>query len=81
MDSKDIKDYKKVDFIEEEIFYSIINGEMSERDILENYSNYTRFSNLLISKEVDVDIGIGENILPNNSVKRLVNETKIFYTQ
>lgn len=81
IDSKVIKDYKKVKYIEENIFNSLINGEMSEREILENYEDYVHFSNLLLTQEIDVDIGFGENILPNNSVNRLVNETKIFYTQ
>lgn len=81
IDSKIIKDYKKVDYLDEKLFYSLINGELSERDILNNYEDYYRFSNLLMSEKLDVDIGFGENILPNNSVNRLVHETKIFYTQ
>ena len=80
IDSKIVKVYKKVEYIDEEIFNAIINDEMSERDVLENYDAYTRFSNLLVAQEIDVDIGLGENILPNNSVNRLINETKIFYT-
>lgn len=81
IDTKIIKDYKKVDYIEENIFNALINGELSEKEILKNYDNYYRNSNLLMSEKLDVDIGLGENILPNNSVNRLVNETKIFYTQ
>ena len=80
IDSKIIKDFKKVDYIEEEIFNKLIDGEMSEKDILENYELYKRFSNLLMRKEIDVDVGFGENILPNNSVNRLTNDTKIFYS-
>lgn len=81
IDSKVIKDYKKVDYLEEKIFYALINGELSEKEILTNYKDYYRFSNLLMSEKINVDIGFGENILPNNSVNRLINETKIFYTQ
>ena len=81
IDSKIIKDYKKVEYIEEKLFYALINGEITEKELLNNYKNYYRFSNLLMSEKLDVDIGFGENILPNNSVNRLVNETKIFYTQ
>ena len=79
-DSKILKEYKKISYIEEEIFFDLINGKISENDILENYDSYTKLSNLLMSKKMDVDIGFGENILPNNSVNRLTNETKIFYT-
>ena len=81
IDSQIIKDYKKVDYIEEKLFYALINGELSEKDILNNYDDYYRFSNLLMGEKIDVDIGFGENILPNNSVNRLIHETKIFYTQ
>lgn len=80
LDSKILKDYKKVEYVEEELFNKLINGEISEKDILVNYKSYKRFSNLLMRNEFDVDIGFGENILPNNSVNRLGNDTKIFYT-
>lgn len=80
IDSKIIKDFKKVDYIEEEIFNKLIDGEISEKDILNDYTSYKRFSNLFMRKEIDVDIGFGENILPNNSVNRLKNDTKIFYS-
>ena len=78
---KTIKEYKKVEFIDETLFKSLINGEMSEKELLENYDKYYKYSNLLMSKNPDVDFGFGKNILPNNSVNRLVNDTKIFYTQ
>ena len=80
IDSKIIKDYKKVSYIDENIFNNLINGSLSERDILENYSNYYKYSNLLMSEKLNADVGFGENILPNNSVNRLTNNTKIFYT-
>ena len=80
IDSNIIKDYKKVEYLEEKLFYGIINGEMSEREILNNYDEYYRFSNLLLSEKLDADIGFGENILPNNSVNRLISDTKIFYS-
>lgn len=80
IDSKIIKDYKKVEFLEEKLFHDIINGDLSERELLDDYGDYYRFSNLLLSEKLDVDIGFGENILPNNSVNRLVHETNIFYS-
>lgn len=81
IESKFIKDYKKVDYVDEKIFNALINGELSEKEILENYEKYYRYSNLLMSEKIDADIGFGKNILPNNQVNRLTNETKIFYTQ
>lgn len=80
IDTSTIKDYKKVEYIDEEIFNALTKGEKSEKDVLEDYASYTRISNLLTSKEINVDIGFGENILPNNQVNRLIHETKIFYS-
>ena len=80
-DKRGIKDYKKVDYIQEELFYGLIEDKLSENDVLYNYRDYYRFSNLLFSNEIDVDIGFCENILPNNSVNRIIHETKIFYSQ
>ena len=80
IDSKIIKDYKKVDYIQEELFYGLIENKLSENDILNNYGDYYRFSNLLVCNKIDVDIGFSENILPNNSVNRIIHETKIFYS-
>jgi CRISPR-associated protein Csm4 len=81
IDSKIIKDYKKVDYLDEKLFIDLINGKMSEKELLDNYDEYYRYSNLLMSEKVDVDIGFGRNILPNNSVNRLIHETNIFYTE
>ena len=80
LDSKVLKNYKKISYIEEEIFFDLINGSLDELDLLRNYDNYYKFSNLLMKKDFNVDIGFGENILPNNLVNRLNNETKIFYS-
>lgn len=81
VETKHIKDYKKVDYIEEKLFNALINGDLSERELLDNFDSYYKFSNLLMSEKIDVDMGFGKNILPNNSVNRLIHETKIFYTQ
>lgn len=81
VETKHIKDYKKVDYIEEKIFNALINGDLSEKELLDNFDSYYKFSNLLMSEKIDVDMGFGKNILPNNSVNRLIHETKIFYTQ
>lgn len=81
IESRIIKDYKKVEYVDEKLFNALISGEMSEKELLDNYDNYYRYSNLLMSEKIDVDIGFGKNILPNNSVNRLVNDTRIFYTQ
>ena len=81
IDSKIIKDYKKVDYIEEGLFFDLIQSKITEREILENYNHYNRFSNLLYKKELKVNVGFGENILPHNMVNRLNTSTEIFYTE
>lgn len=81
IDPKTLKDYKKVEYIEEELFNALIKGDLTEKDLLNNYDNYYRSLNLLMSEKLNVDFGVGENILPNNMVNRLINETEIFYTQ
>ena len=76
----DLKDFKKVEYYEENIFFDIINGKLSENDILNNYHNYHRINNLLMIKNHDVNIKVKEVILPNNMVNRVSGETKIFYS-
>ena len=81
IDTKIVKDYKKVEYLEETIFNQLIDGRITHHDILKEYDKYRRFSNLLFSRKIDVDIGFGKNITPNASVNRINNSTDIFYTQ
>jgi len=76
-----LKDFKKVEYYEEDIFFDIINGNLSENDILSNYNEYHRVNNLLMVKNRDINIKVKNTILPNNTVNRLSNETKIFYSE
>lgn len=76
----DLKDFKKVEYYEESIFFDIIQGRLSEEDILTNYNNYHRVSNLLMLKNRDINIEVKNAILPNNMINRLSGETKIFYS-
>ncbi|AMK15251.1 type III-A CRISPR-associated RAMP protein Csm4 [Methanobrevibacter olleyae] len=81
VDSKIFKDYKKVSYLEEDIFLKMIKGELSEKEILSDYANYERKKTLLLNEKLDIDVSFGENIIPNNSVNRVSNETEgIFYT-
>lgn len=76
----ELKDFKKVEFYEESIFFDIIHGKLSEEDILTNYDNYNRIGNLLVLKNQDFNIEIKNAVLPNNMINRLSGETKIFYS-
>lgn len=78
---KDFKEYKKVKFIEENLFFDLLKGKLSESDILRNYNQYTFIKGLLMRESYNIDVNFGENIIPNNSVNRITNETEgIFYT-
>ena len=77
-----LKEFKKIEYFEEEIFFKLINGEISENEILNNFDSYYKSGNLLMGKEYSIDNSQKSNILPNNSVNRLTNETEgIFYSE
>ena len=85
-----LKKYKKINFIDEEIFLSLINGDLTELDLLSKYGEYYEYKygeyyesgSLLMTKNYGINGHIGSNILPNNSVNRLTNESDaIFYSQ
>ena len=86
-DSSDIsretlKKYKKINYIDEEIFLSLINGNLTELELLSDYGKYFESGSLLMSKDYGIDARISGNIIPNNSVNRLTNESEaIFYSQ
>lgn len=76
------KKYKKISFIDEEIFYNIMNGDLTELELLNKYSQYYESGSLLMAKDYKIDARVSGNILPNNSVNRLTNESNaIFYSQ
>lgn len=81
-DQKDFKEYKKVKFLEDKIFFDLLNGKITENDILNNFSNYNKIKGLLMSQNYDFDFAYDKNIIPNNSINRLSNQTEgIFYTE
>lgn len=77
----DLKDYKKVEYLEESLFFDLINCKLSEKDILNNYGNYSRVKNLLTKRDFDREISFNNTIVSNNSINRLTNKTKVFYTE
>ena len=77
----DVKTYKKLKYVDEEIFHKIINGELEEVEILNNFKDYKVSNGFLMSREYDIPFKLSENIIPNNRVNRLSNQTEgIFYT-
>lgn len=81
-DIDSLKEYKKVEFIEEKIFFDILSHKITENDIIWNFKDYTKMGNLLMDENYGVDVSFQTNILPNNSINRLTNETEnIFYSE
>lgn len=75
-----LKSYKKIEFLEEDIFFKVLNGELTEEDIILNLKDYYSYKGLLMNEKPDIDIYYGENIVPNNSVNRQFGNTEIFYS-
>ena len=75
-----LKSYKKIEFLEEDIFVRLINGEITEDDIIVNLKDYYSYKGLLMNEKPDMDIYYGENIVPNNRVNRQFGNTEIFYS-
>lgn len=42
------KKYKKVNYLEEDIFFKLVNGDLTEEDILNNFDKYHYFNGLLM---------------------------------
>jgi len=77
----DFKEYKKVKYLEDKLFFDLVNGKITENEVLKDFKNYTKVKGLLMSEDYKLDISYGENIIPNNSINRISNETEgIFYT-
>ena len=50
--------------------------------IINNFKDYHKTGNLLMSKDYGINVSFETNILPNNSINRLTNETEtIFYSE
>ncbi|WP_303247195.1 type III-A CRISPR-associated RAMP protein Csm4 [uncultured Methanobrevibacter sp.] len=80
-DKNALKEYKKIEYVEEEIFLDLIRNNLTESDILNNFDDYTVMNNLLLKNELDENIEISSTIIPHNSVNRLTKETEIFYSE
>ncbi len=80
-DKNVLKEYKKVEYIEEEIFIDLIKNRLSESDILNNFDEYTVLNSLLFKNGLCEDVEISSTIIPHNNINRLTNETEIFYSE
>ena len=58
LDTETLKGYKKIKYLEEELFFDLIKGDISEIDILSNFEDYYSFKGLLMKKDYEVDIDL-----------------------
>ncbi len=78
------KKFKKVAYIEENIFKSWISGETDEKEIIEKirHKEYDIIADkFLVSKDFDMDFKINSISLPRNTINRITQASEnIFYT-
>ncbi|MDP3566385.1 type III-A CRISPR-associated RAMP protein Csm4 [Sediminibacterium sp.] len=79
-DPEMMKKFKKVEFIQEEIFQKWASGKFNEGDIIDNLREYVLEDNLLLTQEISSIFGRNPIIEPKNSINRLSGASEnIFY--
>ncbi|WP_295593415.1 type III-A CRISPR-associated RAMP protein Csm4 [uncultured Methanobrevibacter sp.] len=79
-----IKNFDDVKFLQEEIFFDIINGNLSFNQILNNYGNYFQVDEFLLNQNIDIQELKNFSkrmIVSQNSINRLNNFFKVFYSE
>lgn len=80
-DPEKVKAFKKVEFIEEDIFLKWTSGDLDEKKIIDNLEEYYLYENMLFMDKPNVDFNRGQILVPKNSINRLSNASEsIFYT-
>ncbi|MDR3222231.1 MAG: type III-A CRISPR-associated RAMP protein Csm4 [Methanobrevibacter sp.] len=76
------KKFKKVRYIQEEIFFKLASGELKEIDIIKNLDKYNVNGDLLTNNDLIVKGKTSLRTIPNNSVNRISQESEnIFYSE
>ena len=84
------KKYRKVKYIQEDIFLKLASGELSEYELLTNISvkekeNNKKFkiydNNYLIDIDLNITAKLKDMVIPSNSINRITGETEIFYSE
>lgn len=76
------KKFKKVHYVEEEIFFKMASGHLKESDIVNNFENYRIHGNLLSKSNLRIQGKYKDTIIPNNTINRITQESDaIFYTE
>ncbi len=80
LDTEIFKKYKKIKYLEEDLFIDLIRGDISELDLMNNLECFNSSNGMLMKEDLDVVSDFGEDIISNNSINLISNETKIFYS-
>ena len=62
---ENLKKFKKINYLEEKIFLKFINGEITTKEIIENYDNYYHINDLLMTNNPTTQIKYSNNIRRN----------------
>ena len=75
------KKYKKIKYIDEDIFLDIIQNKLSSDEIINHLNEYTIQSKMLIKEEIK-DITVKSTIKHNNIIHRINNSSlNVYYTE
>lgn len=83
-DMEIIKNFDNVKFLQEEIFFDIINGNLSFNKILNNYNAYFQIGEFLLNQKLNVQKFqnfSNKMIVSQNNINRLNNSSKVFYSE
>lgn len=76
-----IKKYDEIDYLQEEIFFDILNGKLSINELLNNYMHYFQVDNLLLVEDLNVENCFKKMFVPQNLINRLNNSNKFFNSE
>lgn len=79
-----MKNFDDVKFLEEDIFFGIINGNLSYNEILSNYDDYFQIDEFLLNQNSKFQKNqnfSNRRIVTQSSINRLNSNYKIFYSE
>lgn len=83
-DMEIIKNFENVRFLQEEIFFDILNGNLSFNEILNNYDDYFQVGEFLLNQKFNIQKFqnfSNKMIVSQNNINRLNNSFKVFYSE
>ena len=83
-DMEIIKNFDNVKFLQEELFFDIITGNLSFNEILNNYDAYFQIDEFLLNQNLSVQKFqnfSNKMIISQNNINRLNNSSKVLYSE